>query len=106
MKTRTHHAVIALSVCVLLAGPLYGCASTPQHESTGQYIDDAAITTKVKAKLLGDSLTEGLKVDVDTYRGVVQLSGFVDNEHQRVRADELAQSVPGVQMVRNDLIVK
>jgi hyperosmotically inducible protein len=106
MKTRTRHAVTAMSLCVLLAGPLYGCASTPQHESTGQYIDDAAISTKVKAKLLNDSLTEGLKVDVNTNRGTVQLSGFVDNEQQRERADELAKNVPGVRLVRNDLIVK
>jgi hyperosmotically inducible protein len=106
MKTLFRHAVTAMSLSVLLGGPLYGCASTPEHKSTGQYIDDAAITTKVKAKLLDDSITEGLKVDVNTDRGMVQLSGFVESENQRERAYQLAQGVAGVQSVRNDLIVR
>jgi hyperosmotically inducible protein len=106
MKTLFRHAVTAVSLSVLLGGPLYGCASTPGHESTGQYIDDASITTKVKAKLLNDSITEGLKVDVNTDRGMVQLSGFADNDNQRERAYQLAQSVAGVKSVRNDLIVR
>ena len=106
MKTNLRRTGLALSVCILLGGPLYGCASTPEHPSTGQYIDDAAITTKVKAKLLGDSVTEGLKVHVDTDKGVVQLSGFVDTAQQRARAGTLAAEVPGVKSVRNDLIVK
>jgi hyperosmotically inducible protein len=106
MKTLFRHAVTAVSLCVLLGGPLYGCASTAEHKSTGQYIDDAAISTKVKAKLLNDSLTEALKVDVNTNRGTVQLSGFVDSENQRERAYQLAQSVAGVKSIRNDLIVR
>jgi hyperosmotically inducible protein len=106
MKANIRNTAIALSLCTLLGGPLYGCAATPEHRSTGRYIDDAAITTKVKAKLLEDSLTEGLKVDVDTYRGPVQLSGFVDSDRQRERAREIAQNVAGVKLVRNDLIVR
>jgi hyperosmotically inducible periplasmic protein len=106
MKTKIRNAGIAVSLCAILGGPLCGCAETAEHRSTGQYIDDAALTTKVKAKLLEDSLTEGLKVDVDTYEGTVQLSGFVDSERERARASELAQGVAGVKLVRNDLIVR
>ncbi len=106
MNTELRSAVAILSLWVLLGGTVGGCASTSEHESTGQYIDDAAISTKVKAKLLHDSLTEGLKVDVNTNSGVVQLSGFVDSNDQRERADALAHSVGGVRSVRNDLIVR
>ena len=106
MKARTQLAATAFSLCALLGSPLFGCASSPQHKSTGQYIDDAAISTKVKSKLLSDSLTEGLKVDVNTDHGTVQLSGFVDSKQQSTRAVELAQNVPGVKSVVNDLIVR
>lgn len=106
MITKLRHTGIALSLIAVLGGPLYGCASSPDHKSTGQYIDDAAITTKVKAKLLGDSITEGLKVDVDTYKGAVTLSGYVNNARQRERAAEMAQTVAGVTSVRNNLLVK
>lgn len=106
MKPNLRRTACAVSVCILLGGPLYGCASTPEHPSTGQYIDDAAITTKVKAKLLGDSVTEGLKIHVDTENGIVRLSGFVDTDQQRARAGKLAAQVPGVKSVRNGLIVK
>jgi hyperosmotically inducible protein len=106
MTTNLRRTAFAMSVCVLLGGPLYGCASTAEHPSTGQYIDDAAITTKVKTKLLGNSITEGLKVHVETNHGVVELSGFVQTAGQREQAGKLAQSVPGVKAVRNGLVVK
>lgn len=106
MKPKIRYSGAALALCALLGGPLYGCANTPEHRSTGQYIDDAAITTKVKAKLLQDSVTEGLKVDVNTNRGTVQLSGFVNNDNQRTRAVQIAQSVDGVRSVHDDLIVR
>lgn len=85
---------------------LAGCAATPTRESTGEYIDDSAITTKVKAKLVEDKQTSALSIKVVTYKGVVQLSGFAKSEGERKRAEELAESVPGVKSVRNDIIVK
>lgn len=106
MNAKLRAAAAATSMIAILGGTLYGCAATPEHESTGQYIDDAAISTKVKAKLLNDSVTEGLKVDVNTNRGTVQLSGFVNDKNQRKRAVQLAQSVAGVRSVQDDLIVR
>lgn len=106
MKARTQFAGAALSLCVLVAAPLFGCAASPQHRSTGQIVDDSAITAKVKTKLLSDSITEGLKVDVNTDHGTVQLSGFVDSTDQSRRAVELAQNTAGVKSVENDLIVR
>ena len=72
----------------------------------GRYVDDSVITTKIKAELLKDSLIKGLKVGVETYKGTVQLSGFVDNERQAAKAAEVAASVNGVKSVINNLIVK
>ncbi len=70
------------------------------------YVDDSVITTKVKAELLKNSLIKGLKVSVETYKGTVQLSGFIDNEQQAAKAAEIAASVKGVKNVVNNLIVK
>lgn len=106
MNANIRSAAITLALCALLGGPLYGCASTSEHRSTGQYIDDAAITSKVKAQLLHDSVTEGLNVDVETSRGTVQLSGFVDNEDEKDRAGAIARNVAGVKSVKNDLVVQ
>lgn len=85
---------------------LGGCASGKKHESTGEFFDDAVLTTKVKASILGDSRLKVLQIDVETYKGVVQLSGFVDNADAANRAVELARRVRGVKMVNNSLIVK
>lgn len=97
---------VALALCVLIAAPLMGCAGSTTQESTGEYVDDAAITAKVKTKLFEDPKTSGFQVQVDTFRGTVELSGFVDNEEARTRAGELAREVPGVKSVKNDLVVK
>lgn len=83
-----------------------GCASTKESESTGQYMDDAAITGKVKAAFLNDTALKSGQISVETYKGVVQLSGFVDSQDQVRKAGDLAAAVPGVVSVRNDLIVK
>lgn len=108
MKIQRHTAALVLMGA--LAGgtaiTLSGCAETAHHESTGQYVDDSAITAKVKAKLVNDSVTHGLQVDVETYKGVVQLSGFVDSENEKERAGELASRVDGVKKVDNALKVK
>jgi hyperosmotically inducible protein len=83
-----------------------GCAATPTHDSTGEYIDDTGITTKVKAALLKDDLVKSFEIKVETMKGVVQLSGFVDNATQKNAAGADATAVPGVVSVSNNLIVK
>lgn len=85
---------------------IYGCSGGDTRQSTGQYIDDSAITAKVKSKLLSDDEVSGLAVEVETYKGVVQLSGFVDSNDEKRRAENLAEDVPGVRNVQNDLQVK
>src|SRR5258706_9163774 len=90
----------------LLSATFTGCASTTTRESTGEYVDNSAITTKVKAALAKDPVVSAMRVYVDTFKGVVQLSGFVNSETERNKADEIARSVPGVKDVKNNLIVK
>lgn len=93
-------------IILVLSIVLWGCTSTPTTESTGQYIDSAAVTTKVKAQLLNYLGQTALSIKVKTFKDVVQLSGFVDNEFQRRRSGEIASRVYGVREVRNDLVVK
>lgn len=83
-----------------------GCASTAQQQGTGEYIDDAVITTKVKALIIEDPLTKVLEVKVKTFKGEVQLSGFVSSQAAADRAVELARSVNGVTSVKNDMQIK
>jgi hyperosmotically inducible periplasmic protein len=97
-----------LAGLLALAGVLAfgGCAATPTHDSTGEYIDDTGITTKVKTALLGDDMVKSFEIKVETMKGVVQLSGFVDNATQKNAAGADATAVPGVVSVSNNLIVK
>lgn len=83
-----------------------GCAGTATEKSTGEYIDDGVITTRVKTALLRDDVTPGTDIKVETYRGAVQLSGFVNTLDEKNRADEIARAVPGVQQVVNNIVVK
>ncbi len=83
-----------------------GCAATPTKESTGEYVDDATITTKVKAAFVHDDYIKSFDISVETFTGTVQLSGFVDNSAQKYRAGEVAREVKGVQDVKNNLTVK
>lgn len=90
-----------------LALPLLsGCAGTTMRESTGEYVDDTVITAKVKTALVRDSTVSALDVNVETFKGTVQLSGFVDTEEQKVQAERLAQGVAGVSSVTNSIVVK
>jgi hyperosmotically inducible protein len=98
-------AMIAL-LSLAAGGLAGGCAATPTHDSTGQYIDDTGITTKVKAALLKDDLVKSFEIKVETMKGVVQLSGFVDTSEQKFAAGKDAASVSGVTDVSNNLIVK
>lgn len=83
-----------------------GCAGTPTTASTGQMVDDATITTKVKAALFQDPVVSGFDVGVDTFKGQVQLNGFVDTPEQKARAEQIARTVNGVAGVGNKLSVK
>src|SRR5260370_38916031 len=96
-------AVSAVALSAALPG---GCAASPARESTGQYIDDTAITAKVKSELLGTGGLPSSNISVRTDRGVVQLSGFATSEKDRLRAGEIAQSVAGVQQVDNAIRVR
>jgi osmotically-inducible protein OsmY len=95
-----------LFVCLCLITTFFGCAATQKHESTGQYLDDSVITTKVKAAILGEKTLKSLQITVETFKGVVQLSGFVDSAQSATKAGEVAKQVSGVTEVKNDLIVK
>ena len=82
------------------------CASTSKQESTGEYLDDSVITTKVKSLLAADDFLKSFQIGVQTYKGEVQLSGFVGSQNAIDKAEEITRSVKGVQSVKNDLIVK
>jgi osmotically-inducible protein OsmY len=92
--------------CIALVAASLGCASTPTRESSGQYVDDSVITTKVKAAILADSSLKVFQIGVETFKGVVQLSGFVDSAQAARKAGEVAAAVGGVQSVKNNLVVK
>jgi len=83
-----------------------GCAATQKHESTGQYLDDSVITAKVKAAIFDEATLKSLQINVETFKGVVQLSGFVDSAQSLTKAGEVAGKATGVISVKNDLIVK
>jgi len=83
-----------------------GCAGSATRESTGEYIDDAGLTTKVKAAFVKDPMVKAMDVKVDTFKGTVQLSGFVETAEPKSRAEQLAQSVSGVTNVKNNITVK
>ncbi len=91
---------------LVLTVSLADCAGSRSYESTGEYIDDTILTTKVKTSILGDSSLKVMQIDVETFKGVVQLSGFVDSSNAVTRAVELARTVRGVKSVNNSLIVK
>ena len=98
--------LLALAGAFAISGLSGGCAATPTSDSTGQYVDDTTITTKVKASLLDDSAVKSFQISVQTVKGVVQLSGFVDTSDERSAADHDASAVSGVRDVKNDIIVK
>ena len=85
---------------------LAGCAGSEGSRSTGTYIDDKTITAKVEANLAQDSLTQAIQVEIETYNGVVQLSGFVDSPKKIERAEEIARSVAGVRDVENNIALR
>jgi osmotically-inducible protein OsmY len=96
-----------LSAAALSGVLLGGCAAPPAQESIGEYIDDAAITTKIESGLLaGEGIWSSDIIHVDTVQGVVHLDGYAADQHARERAGEVARSVAGVKLVNNDLRVR
>ena len=98
--------ILMFMVCIGLIATFLGCAATPQSASTGQFVDDSVITTKVKAAILEEPSLKFLQISVETFKGVVQLSGFVDSAQSVKKAGEVAGRVAGVVSVKNDLTVK
>lgn len=101
MKTLLAAAVTAVS---LLAAP--GCSVMRDQQSVGSYIDDATLTTRVKAKFAEDKTVSAMAIQVETLKGVVQLSGFAKSAEERAMAERLARETSGVVGVRNDIIVR
>ena len=95
--------IIATMASALVLAVTLGCGSTATREGTGEYVDDTVITTKVKAALLADPLTKVMQVNVETFKGVVQLSGFVESQTIASRAVEIGRGVKGVNEVKNDM---
>ncbi len=90
----------------ILIATFVACGSTPKRESTGEYLDDSVITTKVKAILIKDEALKAFHINVKTYRGIVQLSGTVDSQKTIDKAGQVASSVEGVKSVENKLGIK
>jgi osmotically-inducible protein OsmY len=93
-------------VSAILLASVIGCASTPRQEGTGEYLDDTVITTKVKAAILNEPTLKSTQINVETFKGTVQLSGFVDSRTDIAKAAEVARGVKGVAVVKNDIRVK
>ena len=83
-----------------------GCASTQKHEGTGEYIDDSVITSKVKAAILNEPSLSSAEINVETFKGVVQLSGFVNSRADISKAVAVARGIEGVKSVKNDMRLK
>ena len=103
MRTRNIYALFFLS---LLSLTLLGCGSTYNSEGTGEYIDDTVITTKVKAAILNTASLKVSEINVETFKGVVQLSGFVSSSDDINTAIGVAREVTGVTAVKNALRIK
>jgi len=104
MKKR--NILIQCLVILMLIAALAACATTRTQSSAGEYVDDSVITTKVKTLLATDDFLKSFDIGVETFKGTVQLSGFVNSQKAVDRAVELTKSVKGVGSVKNNLIVK
>lgn len=106
MKKTLTSFCTAVLVAVSLPVTLSACAGTDSSRSTGAYVDDATITAKVKTALATDDVAKATQVNVETYQGVVQLSGFVESQRVADRSVEVARQVEGVKEVKNSLRVR
>ncbi len=100
---RTTSYLLALLFAAVLTA---GCAGTQRSASTGEYIDDTVITTKIKADIFNDATLSAAEINVETFKGRVQLSGFVSNQTDMNRAVAMARAVNGVTSVSNDMKLK
>ena len=103
---KTASPMVRSLLILLVIAVIGGCAGSRTQESTGEYFDDSTITAKVKAEILGDPSLKVFQINVETFKGVVQLSGFVDSAQGASRAAVVASRVSGVKSVRNNLIVR
>ena len=101
-----HSKIFSAFSLIILLTFFVGCASTSKHEGTGEYVDDTVITTKVKAAILEAPSLKTSEINVETFKGVVQLSGFVKSQADITKAVEVARSVKGVKAVKNDMHLK
>lgn len=104
MKIAKRLATAVFTATVAFA--VVGCASTPNRESAGEYVDDVAITAKVKAAFINDPTVKATEINVETFKGDVQLSGFVAQPADAQKAVAIARGVKGVTSVKNDIRVK
>jgi len=104
MKKR--NIVIHFLVLLMIISTFAACASTRTRESSGEYVDDSVITTKVKSLLAADDFLKSFQISVETYQGTVQLSGFVNSQKAANKAAEIVWSVKGVKSLKNNLIIK
>ena len=93
-------------ICAILLASLLGCAGTSKQEGTGEYFDDTVITTKVKAAIFNEPSLKSAEINVETFKGTVQLSGFVNSRADINKAVEVARGVKGVTSVKNDMRLK
>ena len=98
-------SISAVFLALTLATTL-GCATTATKEGTGQYVDDSVITTKVKAAIFNEPTLKSAEINVETFKGIVQLSGFVSSQADIHKAIEVARTVHGVRSVKNDMRLK
>ena len=98
--------IVSTLIAALMLTTVVGCASTPTQESTGQYVDDTVITTNVKAAILDEPTLKSAEINVETFKGVVQLSGFVRSEANIETAIRVTRRVKGVKSVKNDMRLK
>jgi osmotically-inducible protein OsmY len=91
---------------VLAATTVVGCAVTREQSTVGEYVDDATITTQVKAKFADDPTVSAMAISVETLRGTVQLSGFAKSAAERSQAEAIASRVKGVKAIKNDIVVR
>ena len=101
-----HFKFASTLVAALMLSSVVGCASTAKQESTGQYVDDSAITASVKAAIVNAPTLKVSEINVETFKGTVQLSGFVSSAENIATASSVARSVNGVKSVKNDLRLK
>jgi hyperosmotically inducible periplasmic protein len=106
-KIMKHIALGLLATTVTVATiTTTGCSNSPYKRSSGEYLDDQTLTARVKSALFSDPNVSGFQVNVDSYKGTVSLSGFVDTAAQKARAEDVARQVNGVRQVQNNLSVR